>query len=203
MGNNEKIKAGVNTTRGAWNYVFSHETQENLKRILDFDESLIAEEKDPSIVQQSITDAEIILSTWQAVPYTDEMLASCPDLKMILYGAGSVKGFVTDALLAKKGVKVCSAIHLNAIPVAEFTLGLILTSLKNVFPYYNDFKHYGKKAWEENKTSFNGGYYQTKVGLVGFGEISKHLLRLLQSFDFELFITWLIFYNIFLPVKKF
>ncbi|MDY7011537.1 MAG: hypothetical protein SVV80_12420 [Planctomycetota bacterium] len=37
----EKIKAGVNTDRSQWDYVYSEETKAELHKYLDFDESLI------------------------------------------------------------------------------------------------------------------------------------------------------------------
>ncbi len=184
-----KIKAGVNTSRDKWEYVFSPSTRERLHEILDFDESLIPETStDVEAIKDSITGARVILSTWGAQPYTADLLVACPDLALVLYGAGSVKGFVTDELTTR-GVTVCSAVHLNARPVAEFTLGLILTSMKNVFSLNREMQKHGRDAWSRDKAHFPGGYYQTSIGLLGYGRVTQALLTLLEAFDFHVYLN--------------
>ena len=125
----ERIKAGINTNRRQWEYVFSPGTREKLSRYLELDEPLIPEEANTEeSAARSVEGAEVILSTWGAAPYTRKVLDACPDLKLILYGAGAFKSYVTDGLLARD-VTVCTAVHLNAVPTAEFSLALILTSM--------------------------------------------------------------------------
>jgi phosphoglycerate dehydrogenase-like enzyme len=184
-----KIKAGVNTSRTQWEYVFSPETREQLHELLDFDESLIPENsKDTEAVARSVTGARVVLSTWGAQPYTPALLDTCPDLELVLYGAGSVKGFVTEELSARK-VTVCSAVHLNARPVAEFVLGIILSSLKNVFAIDREMKERGRAGWHRDKMHFPGGYYGSSVGLLGYGRVTRALLERLEPFDFQVYLN--------------
>jgi phosphoglycerate dehydrogenase-like enzyme len=183
----EKIRAGINTTRDMWNYVFSSQTKTDLAEHLDFDESSISDHPDPPAVAKSCSGAEVIISTWRAVPYTAEILKPCPDLQLILYAAGTFKPYVTPEL-QQRNVTVCTAVHLNAIPTAEFTLGIILSSLKNVYRYHTDFLKSGRNAWQRNPEQFDGGYYGTKIGLLGFGQITRHLLGLLRSFDMDVYV---------------
>lgn len=184
----QKIKAGVNTIRHQWDYVYSDETKKLLHEHLEFDESLIPETGDPDLMKKSVVDAEVILSTWDALPFTAELLAACPDLKIVLYAAGTTKQLVTDAFIGT-GAKLCSAVHLNAVPVAEFTLGIILASLKDVFVYHQDFLKQGRAAWVPPRRDYPGGYFHTKIGLVGFGEISKYLMKLLKNFEMDVYIA--------------
>ena len=60
---------------------------------------------------------------------TPEFLEAAPALKAVFYAAGSVKGFVTEAAW-KRDIIVCSAWAANGIPVAEYSFGTILLSLK-------------------------------------------------------------------------
>jgi phosphoglycerate dehydrogenase-like enzyme len=182
-----KIKAGINTTKSNWNYVFSNETKSGLSGYLEFDKNLLSTDPSPNTVAKSCSEAEIIISTWGAVPYTEKILEACPDLNLILYAAGTFKPYVTPEL-QQCTVTVCTAAHLNAIPTAEFTLGIILSSLKNVYSYHADFLQSGAKAWERDKEHFNGGYYRTRIGLLGFGMITRHLLRLLTSFEMDVYV---------------
>ena len=184
----EKIKAGVNTVRGPWDYVYSDETKAELHKYLDFDESLIPETGDLEEIKRSVAGAEVILSTWGALPFTAELLEVCGDLKIVLYAAGATKGLITDAF-GRTGAKLCSAVHLNAVPVAEFTLGIILASLKDVFVYHRNFLRQGRAAWVPLRHDYPGGYFHTKIGLAGFGEISKYLMKLLKNFEMDVYIA--------------
>jgi phosphoglycerate dehydrogenase-like enzyme len=178
-----KQRALINTVRANWERVFSEETRANLHRVLDFDERLIPDELSEDALLTQPPDASVALSTWGAVPYSDRVLNHFQGLELVLYGAGSAKGFVTESLVAR-GIPVCTAVHLNAQPVAEFTLGLILTSLKNVFSHHHAFLAKGAAAWAKDAANYPGGYYRTKVGIVGLGRISRILLRLLEPFEF-------------------
>jgi len=84
---------------------------------------------------------------------------------------------------------VTSAANINAISVAEFTLGMILLSLKHVFKFNNELHEKGPMAWRETfSKNMVPGYYKSTVGIVGFGQVSKHLLKLLQPFDLQILI---------------
>ncbi len=183
-----RIRAGVNTTRENWLYAFSREVRRDLAKLLDFDEKLIAEKPDAAVVKKSVRGAEVVLGAWNAVPFTEEVLEGCPDLKLIVYAGGSVKGLVTEALV-KRNVRICSAVRVNAVPVAQFTLGVILMALRRVFGFHHDFLEHGREAWKREFADFQGGYYKTRIGLVGFGEISRHLMVLLRDFDIDVYVV--------------
>jgi phosphoglycerate dehydrogenase-like enzyme len=77
-----------------------------------------------------LADAEVILSGW-GMPVVDAaFLARAPRLRAIFYGAGSVRGFVTEALW-QRDVRVTSAQAGNAIPVAAYTVAVVLFALKH------------------------------------------------------------------------
>ena len=182
-----KIPAGVNATKDQFDRVFSSTTQERIEEIVEIDYSPIPDEQNPESIRRCIEGAEIVIGTWGSIPYTKDLLDCCPDLKLIVYGAGSFKSYVTPELRDSE-ITVCTAVHLNARPVAEFTLGIILTSLKNVF-YYNDrFKQLGRRTWNQ-ETPNEAGYYHTRIGLLGYGRITEILLKLLTAFDFDVFVA--------------
>ena len=184
----KKIKAAINTTEKNWCRVYNEETRSRLKELLDFDESLVYEEPDKRILMQSIEGAEVVLSGWNAVSYDGEVLDQCPDLKIILYAGGSIEYFCSDELL-KRDVKICTASHVNSRPVAQFTLGIILTGLKYVPQFNERIRERGRDGWMEfDVFGFSGGYYRRKIGLLGFGNIAKQLVDLLKPFDFEIHI---------------
>ncbi|WP_177203440.1 hydroxyacid dehydrogenase [Marinospirillum celere] len=134
------------------------------------------------------TVAEVVLSTWSAKPLDQKFLDESPSIKLLIHAAGSVHHLVTPALV-ERGIRVTSAAHLNAIPTAEFALALILTALRNTLAFTSRINAGGHKGWKKPKKNDFLGYYGTRVGLLGFGNVTLHLLKLLQHFDIECYVA--------------
>jgi phosphoglycerate dehydrogenase-like enzyme len=125
----------------------------------------------------ALASAHLVFSTWGAPRIDNEFLNRCPNLEAFFYGAGSVKNIAT-AEMWDRGVVLCSAWRANAIPVSEFSLGAILLSLKNVWPYH---QQQAKKKWSSS-LPMPGAYHST-VGLVSLGAIGHRVAEMLQPFD--------------------
>ena len=126
-----------------------------------------------------LAKADFILSTWGMPKLTKEFLALMPKLKAVFYAAGSVKGFVTEESWSR-GIIICSAAEANAVPVAEYTLGAILLSLKRFWHHTALTK---AQKWERCHPLAGG--YESKVGLVSLGAIARRVAHHLQNFDIE------------------
>lgn len=134
-----------------------------------------------SIMKQPalLNEAEVIFSGWGMPKMDERFFDNAPNLKAVFYGSGSVKYFLTE-LVWEKGVKITSAFAANAIPVAEFTLGQIILSLKSAW--------YHSRCIRENRTfepskCYGPGMYGSTVGLVSLGMIARYLCRLLKPFN--------------------
>lgn len=182
------VRAGINTVRSQWDYVYSEQTQSRLAEILDFDPALVPQDGEPEEYRASLAGARVILSTWGAHPLSADILELCPDLELVVYAAGSVKGFLTPEFMDRK-IPVCSAVHLNAQPVAEFTLGMILMALKQVFGRNEEIHRRGPDGWHKGRADAPGGYYHSKVGLLGYGRITSLLLPLLANFELDVYLS--------------
>ena len=183
-----KKRAGINTLRHQWSYVYGPEARKSLGELLELDETVVPEGGRWNEFARSVEGAEIVLSTWRAHPFTKELLDRSPNLELVIYAAGSVKPIVTEELI-NRGIKVCSAVHLNAQPVAEFTLGIILMALKSVFALNDRFHETGPPAWSVDLEHFPGGYFRSRVGLLGYGRVTEQLLRLLKNFEMEILLS--------------
>ena len=125
-----------------------------------------------------LRDVEVVLSGWGAPLMDAAFVERAPALRLVLYGAGSVRGFVTDALFVR-GITVSSAGAANAIPVSEFAVAAILLSLKHVWRFA---RRRPVDTHDPEKQAVPGGYHSV-VGLAGLGAIGRLVRRRLEPFD--------------------
>lgn len=125
--------------------------------------------------------AEIILSSWGTGSLDTEVMAHYPRLRLLAHAAGSVKSLVSEALW-KQDVRVTSAAAAIAYGVAEFCLGLILTTTKRVY-----WATAGIRAgkWKPALEVFGKPFeiYQQNIGIIGASSVGRHLVKLLHNFD--------------------
>ena len=130
--------------------------------------------KRPEILRET----DLILSSWGMPVLDAAFLETAPQLKAVFYGAGSVKGFVTEAFW-QRGIALSSAWGANAVPVSEFTLAAILFSLKHAFRLNRAFC--GNQALPGDRAV--PGAYGTTVGLVSLGMIGRLVRERLRPFE--------------------
>lgn len=133
--------------------------------------------KQPAILAQ----ADVIFSGWGMVKLNEDILSTAPNLKVVFYGSGSIRGFVTDQSWARN-IMITSAYAANAVPVAEYTLAQILFSLKLGWHYVFTIKETAKYP---EKITVPGGYGST-VGIISLGMIGRMVVEHLKSFDLKI-----------------
>lgn len=126
---------------------------------------------------------QVILSTWGMPKLTEEELDLMPDLKLVLYAAGDVRGFAEP--LVKRGIALVSAWRANAVPVAEFTLAQILLSAKGWFRNSADYKANRRR----DGAMVGPGCKGVTVALVGAGAIAQLVIAHLKNFDFTVLVV--------------
>ncbi|XHR30454.1 MAG: hydroxyacid dehydrogenase [Chthoniobacteraceae bacterium] len=126
---------------------------------------------------RSLCDLEVIFSTWKMPRLRPEHLCRLPNLKAVFYAAGTVKAFARPFL--ERGILVVSAWHANAVPVAEFTLGQILLSMKG---YFRNAREYSEPGYWELGRFLGAGNYGETVALLGAGAIGQKVIELLRPF---------------------
>lgn len=125
---------------------------------------------------------EAIFTTWGMPILTREQIAQLPNLKILLYAAGSVQHFARPFL--ESGVQVISAWSANSVPVAEFTQAQIILANKG---YFRNIREYQSPA--ALKTAFRGtGNFDTTVALLGAGMIGRQVIERLKSFNLSIIV---------------
>jgi phosphoglycerate dehydrogenase-like enzyme len=128
-----------------------------------------------------LRDVEIIFSGWGGPKIDADFLAAAPALKAVFYGAGSVRGIVSDALW-DRGIVVTSSWGANGVPVAEYTLSQILFCLKLGWRYALGIKRQGHYP---RKFPVPGAYGST-VAIISLGMIGRLVCDLLKPFDVQI-----------------
>ncbi len=127
-----------------------------------------------------LAETEIILSGWGMMRLNEEFLDIAPRLEAVLYGAGSVRGFVTEEFW-KRGILLTSAYAANSIPVAEYTVAAIVFGMNGALP---------ASAMTCNERTFKPvkgarGTYRARIGIIGAGMVGSGVLERLKSYDVE------------------
>ncbi len=130
----------------------------------------------------ALADVDVVLSGWGAPIMDERFLEQAPRLRTVLYGAGAVRGFVTEALV-DRGVIVSSAASANAVPVVDYTVAVVHLSLKRFWQLL-------RTPPADSAPILRGvsGAYDTEVGLVGVGEIGRQVCRRLAGSGLDLLV---------------
>ena len=146
---------------------------------------IIAPAQNRNVIKENpgiLKDIKLIFSGWGGPKVDDEFLAAAPNLEMVFYGAGSIKGIVTEDFW-DRGIRITSAYAANGIPVAEYTLSQILFSLKRGWHFALSIKDQG--MYPAAKEGILGAYGRT-VGIISLGMIGRYVCDLLKPFDLEI-----------------
>ncbi|MGW5473962.1 hydroxyacid dehydrogenase [Streptomyces chartreusis] len=151
-----------------------------LRESLDIDPGLVAEDFTDPRIADSLARAEILVTGWGCRRLEPAVLDAAPKLRAVLHAAGSVKGLATPELW-RRGITVSSAALANAVPVAEYTLAVILLAGKDVFAARDRLR---------TERVFPGwglvpgiGNHGRRVGVIGASRIGRRLIELLRPFD--------------------
>jgi phosphoglycerate dehydrogenase-like enzyme len=114
------------------------------------------------------------------IEVTRAVLAAGTRLKLLHKWGVGIDNF--DLAAARElGIKVARTTGSNAIPVAEFTIGLILATLRHLAYAHAELR---EGHWRGGRLP-SDTYMLTKktVGIIGFGAIGRQVAKLLQGFN--------------------
>ncbi|WP_232376237.1 hydroxyacid dehydrogenase [Amycolatopsis aidingensis] len=125
--------------------------------------------------------AEVLVTGWGCAPVDEEVLAEAPRLRAIVHTAGSVRGHVTQACW-DRGIAVSSAATANALPVAEYTVAMILLAGKRVLERAARFRAV-RQAEDWLNVPREVGNFGRTVGILSASLIGRRVIELLRPYD--------------------
>jgi phosphoglycerate dehydrogenase-like enzyme len=139
---------------------------------------------DDDRARQQLADAEVLVGHWGCPTLTPEVLALAPRLRLFAYAAGTVKWQVTDAVWDRH-IVVTSAAAANAVPVAEFTVAMILLANKGVLLFREMLRAPGVKLPLDPSRIGNVG---KRIGIVGASHVGRLTIELLRPYALDVLV---------------
>ncbi|MGA7203722.1 MAG: hydroxyacid dehydrogenase [Specibacter sp.] len=134
-----------------------------------------------------LAKADVLISGWGCPMIDQAVLTTAPRLRYILHSAGSVRHHVGEACW-ERGIQISTAADANAIPVAEYTVAMVLLANKRVLQIARQL-HTEKAGIEPEDVFPDLGNYRKRVGVIGASKIGRHVIRLLGSYDVEVVVS--------------
>ncbi|AXK35263.1 hydroxyacid dehydrogenase [Streptomyces armeniacus] len=131
----------------------------------------------------ALADAELLVTGWGCPPVDAAVLAAAPRLRAIVHAAGSVRGHVTEACW-ERGIEVSSAAAANALPVAEYTVAMIVLTGKRVLERAEAFRAERRRE-DWLRVGPDVGNYGRTVGILSASLIGRRVIELLRPYDME------------------
>ncbi len=141
---------------------------------------------DVEAIAAAASEAEVIVT--HVGPVTKSVIENAPHLQAIAVPRGGPVNVNVQAA-SDRGVAVLNAPGRNAPVVAEFTVGLILSELRNIARAHKDlsagiwrgyFYEYAKAGFELSSAT---------IGLIGFGSIGARVTKLLKPFGCRILVN--------------
>jgi phosphoglycerate dehydrogenase-like enzyme len=129
-----------------------------------------------------IGDFDACITSWNSPKITEDVLAKAQKLKFVGHAAGTIVPYI-DEKIFETDIAVVNSNSSLAKSTAEFTLALMMTGSWHIFQFNQRIKQGG---WSNTKKETAMGLYQQTIGLIGYGEISRELIKHLRTFDTEI-----------------
>ncbi|MFI6896861.1 hydroxyacid dehydrogenase [Streptomyces sp. NPDC050256] len=165
-------------------HLFDEAAQRRLHALADVDPDLVVDDFRTPRARAALARAEVLISGWDCPPLDAGVLAAAPRLRAVVHAAGSVKHHMTHAAW-DRGLSVTSAAEANAVPVAEYTLAMIILANKRVLPMQDRYRDtQTEHSWQDWAALHPGmGNYRKTVGVVGYSRIGRRVVELLRPLD--------------------
>lgn len=147
-------------------------------------ELVMARSYDPGDQTQLMESAHYAITG--QVPVPAELLKRARQLRLLHKWGVGVDNIDLEAARSA-GIRVARLPGSNAIPVAEYTIGLMIALLRNLAWGHSQLKqgHWGSRSLPHDSLMLNG----RTVGLVGYGAIGQRVATLLRAFGCRVLAT--------------
>jgi phosphoglycerate dehydrogenase-like enzyme len=170
---------------GMESYALRPEHLARLGELCEVLEPVAVEGMDRPRADEVLARAEVLLGHWGCTRLDEAQLARAPHLRMVAYAAGTVKEVVTPATFAR-GILVTSGAAANAVPVAEYTVAVILLANKDAFVAAARMRDPSVPAGPRRHPV---GNWAKRIGIVGASHVGRRVIELLAPYHLEVVVA--------------
>jgi phosphoglycerate dehydrogenase-like enzyme len=135
--------------------------------------------KHRSAVRDLLATARAAITGWGSPTLDDDLLGAAPHLQLIAHSAGSVKTLITESVY-DRGIRVTTAAGANAVPVAQFTVAMMVMLLKQVPWLSQEYTRGGDKR--SGRVAAVRELHDMTVGIVAASRIGRLVIQLLKAY---------------------
>lgn len=158
--------------------LFTPEQQAHLRDLLDVDLETI--HSVDQLGPRGKSEVELLIAGWGAAALTEEDLGQLPSLQAVVHWAGGMN-FVPDGG-RRRGIAVSVGRSVNAIPVAEWTIAMVVLSANDAFWVSRRYMHEQRFVDREAELP-RAGLYRKTIGIVGASSIGRLVIEYLRHLD--------------------
>jgi phosphoglycerate dehydrogenase-like enzyme len=163
--------------------VFTAEMLERLGRCGTVHVAPTATDHRRADVRALLATADVVVTGTGTAKLDRDVLAAAPHVRAIVHAAGTLRPIV-DEDVYDRGIELSSQAPTNALPVAEYTLAMILLELKGV-PAVGRTYRAARGQVDVDALLAAQGVYGRRVGVVSASSIGRRVIALLQPFDVD------------------
>lgn len=164
-------------------HMFTKEWCKKLETIVDVEWNDTGRNLSTQELSEHARDKELLITGWGSPKLTEDFFKAVSSLKMIAHCAGTVRWLV-DSSFFDRDIVLTNANLALAPSVAEYCL---MTMLMTRWQLPATIERVQNGLWQTNDDVVPG-LNGAKIGLIGYGAITKELIRLLRSFDVEILV---------------
>ncbi|WP_369176088.1 hydroxyacid dehydrogenase [Streptomyces mutabilis] len=176
-------RAAVAMSRDAASAVLDPQSLAAFRRICDLAPFPVLDDLSTPRARSVLADVDLLITGWGCPRLDEDVLRAAPRLRAVVHTAGSVRGHVTEACW-ERGIEVSSAAAANALPVAEYTLSMILLTGKRVLERARGYRA-SRERGNWLRTPRGVGNYRRTVGILSASLIGRRVVELLRPHDVD------------------
>lgn len=131
-------------------------------------------------------DVEVIVTGWGSPVLDAARLDRMPRLRAVVHSAGSVKP-VVDTDVWSRRIAVTSSAAANAVPVAEYTVAVIVLAAKRAFASASALRSDERPDVEGSWPVV--GMHGVTVGVVGASRVGRAVIERLRDYDVRVLVS--------------
>lgn len=129
-----------------------------------------------------LAEVEVLVTGWGSPVLDAGRLDRMPRLRAVVHSAGSIRPVVDDQVW-ERGIAVASSATANAVPVAEFSVAMIVLAAKRALAAADLLREAGGAPVEIEGTWPVVGTNGITVGIVGASRVGRAVIERLRGYD--------------------